>query len=60
MQISAHELDYFSYAEPDDPPLKRMVIRAVERMTGQPQSAPCGREFLGFVRPLFGIEDYFQ
>jgi putative hemolysin len=36
MQIIAHELDYFSYAEPDDPPLKRMVIRAVERMTGQP------------------------
>jgi putative hemolysin len=26
----------FSYAEPDDPPVKRAVIRAVERATGQP------------------------
>lgn len=26
----------FSYAEPDDPPVKRLVIRAVERATGQP------------------------
>lgn len=30
------EPDYFSYATPDDPRLKRLLIRAVERMTGQP------------------------
>lgn len=28
--------DSFSYAEPDDPRLKRFVIRLVERMSGQP------------------------
>jgi len=28
--------DEFSYAAPEDPPLKRFVIRAIERLTGQP------------------------
>lgn len=28
--------DSFSYAEPDDPRLKRFVIRLIERMSGQP------------------------
>ncbi|HWE07344.1 MAG TPA: lysophospholipid acyltransferase family protein [Rhizomicrobium sp.] len=28
--------DNFSYAEPDDPRLKRFVIRLIERMSGQP------------------------
>lgn len=28
--------DTFSYAAPDDPALKRFVIRVIERMTGQP------------------------
>ena len=28
--------DTFSYAAPDDPKLKRFVIRAIERLTGQP------------------------
>ncbi|MDE2182839.1 MAG: lysophospholipid acyltransferase family protein [Alphaproteobacteria bacterium] len=28
--------DTFSYAAPDDPRLKRLVIRLIERMTGQP------------------------
>lgn len=36
MQIDAHEPVHFSYAAPDDPHLKRMVIRAIENMTGQP------------------------
>lgn len=30
------EIKHFSYAAPDDPRLKRLVIRAVETMTGQP------------------------
>ena len=29
-------VDTFSYAEPDDPRLKRFVIRLIERMSGQP------------------------
>jgi putative hemolysin len=36
MQINALEPDHFSYAAPDDPRLKRIVIRAIERMSGQP------------------------
>jgi putative hemolysin len=36
MQIDAHEPDHFSYAAPNDPRLKRIVIRAIERMSGQP------------------------
>ena len=35
MVVDAHEADNFSYAAPDDPRLKRLVIRAIERMTGQ-------------------------
>jgi len=30
------EVDAFSYAAPDDPPFKRLIIRIIERMTGQP------------------------
>ncbi|HEY2033171.1 MAG TPA: lysophospholipid acyltransferase family protein [Rhizomicrobium sp.] len=30
-------VDTFSYAEPDDPRLKRFIIRMIERMTGQPE-----------------------
>jgi putative hemolysin len=36
MQLDAHQPENFSYAEPDDPLLKRLVIRAIEKMTGQP------------------------
>ena len=36
MVANAPETDNFSYAAPDDPRLKRMVIRAIEGMTGQP------------------------
>ena len=32
----AADIDTFSYAAPDDPRLKRLVIRLIERMTGQP------------------------
>ena len=28
--------DEFSYADPNDPPLKRLIIHAIERATGQP------------------------
>ncbi len=37
MALDAHEPDNFSYATPDDPRLKRLVIRIIETMTGQPQ-----------------------
>jgi len=30
------EVDTFSYATPDDPRLKRFVIRIIERLSGQP------------------------
>ena len=33
---ASQDIDYFSYATPDDPRLKRFVIRLIERMTGQP------------------------
>ena len=33
---SSDEIVNFSYAAPDDPRLKRMLIRAIEKMTGQP------------------------
>ncbi|MEI9929013.1 MAG: lysophospholipid acyltransferase family protein [Rhizomicrobium sp.] len=36
MVESADAIDTFSYAAPDDPRLKRFVIRLIERMTGQP------------------------
>ncbi|MGC9953222.1 MAG: lysophospholipid acyltransferase family protein [Rhizomicrobium sp.] len=32
----SRDIDTFSYAAPEDPRLKRLVIRAIERMTGQP------------------------
>ena len=32
---NSDELPYFSYAAPDDPKLKRMVVMAIEKMTGQ-------------------------
>jgi putative hemolysin len=35
MTTSDH-IKHFSYAAPDDPRLKRLIIRAVETMTGQP------------------------
>ena len=28
---------YFSYADPDDPYLKRLIIRAIENISGQPE-----------------------
>ena len=34
--MSEPDDDSFSYAEPDDPRLKRFVIKLVERMSGQP------------------------
>lgn len=36
MSRHAEAFESFSYATPDDPWLKRLVIRAIERMTGQP------------------------
>ncbi|HTT96959.1 MAG TPA: lysophospholipid acyltransferase family protein [Rhizomicrobium sp.] len=36
MAESPDEIDTFSYAAPDDPRLKKFVIRLIERMTGQP------------------------
>src|SRR3954464_4933273 len=33
---SSNQIDSFSYATEEDPRLKRLLIRAVERMTGQP------------------------
>ena len=30
------QIEHFSYAAPDDPALKRLLIRAIERMSGQP------------------------
>jgi putative hemolysin len=36
MAESLDEIDTFSYAAPDDPRLKRSIIRLIERMTGQP------------------------
>jgi len=36
MAESADEIDTFSYAAPDDPRLKKFVIRLIERITGQP------------------------
>lgn len=33
---ASQDIDTFSYAAPDDPRLKRLVIRLIERMTGQP------------------------
>jgi putative hemolysin len=36
MADSTGVLDTFSYAAPDDPRLKKFVIRLIERMTGQP------------------------
>ena len=28
---------YFSYADPDDPYLKRLIIRTIESLSGQPE-----------------------
>jgi putative hemolysin len=33
---TSDDIKHFSYAAPDDPRLKRLVIRAIETMTGQP------------------------
>ena len=34
--MTSNEIEHFSYAAPDDPRLKRLVIRVIETMTGQP------------------------
>lgn len=36
MRPATDSLDTFSYAAPDDPRFKRLIIRLIERMTGQP------------------------
>src|SRR3974390_1139357 len=36
MGESTEVIDSFSYAAPEDPRLKRYIIRLIERMTGQP------------------------
>jgi putative hemolysin len=36
MRPASDTIDTFSYAAPDDPRFKRMIIRLIERMTGQP------------------------
>jgi putative hemolysin len=35
--MSSDPFEAFSYAAPGDPPLKRFIIRLIERMTGQPR-----------------------
>src|SRR5262249_18805100 len=34
--MTSDDVEHFSYAAPDDPRLKRLLIRAIETMTGQP------------------------
>lgn len=34
--VTTNHIKHFSYAAPDDPRLKRLIIRAIETMTGQP------------------------
>src|SRR5262245_43220781 len=36
LMTTGDEIKHFSYAAPDDPRLKRLLIRAIETMTGQP------------------------
>ncbi len=36
MRPAGETIDIFSYAAPDDPRFKRLIIRLIERMTGQP------------------------
>jgi len=36
MRPASDTIDTFSYAAPDDPRVKRLLIRLIERMTGQP------------------------
>ncbi|HWU26981.1 MAG TPA: lysophospholipid acyltransferase family protein [Rhizomicrobium sp.] len=36
MRSQDESVDQFSYAAPDDPRFKRLVVRLIERMTGQP------------------------
>lgn len=36
MSMAADEPDHFSYASAEDPRFRRLLIRAIERMTGQP------------------------
>jgi putative hemolysin len=43
--------DSFSYAEPDDPRLKRFVIRLIERMSGQPYLKWLYEDHLANPRP---------
>lgn len=53
----AAEVDQFSYASPNDPAFKRLVIRAIERMSGQPELKRMYQERLD--RPLPG-ESFWQ
>ncbi|MFM9865434.1 MAG: lysophospholipid acyltransferase family protein [Micropepsaceae bacterium] len=41
----AAEVDRFSYASPNDPAFKRLVIRAIERMSGQPELKEMYQDF---------------
>lgn len=47
----AAEVDQFSYASPNDPAFKRLVIRAIERMSGQPELKRMYQERLDRPRP---------
>lgn len=43
--MSSDPFETFSYAAPDDPPLKRLTIRLIERMTGQPRLKRIYRQY---------------
>ena len=61
MAESPEAIDTFSYAAPDDPRLKRFVIRLIERISGQPylkwlyednrSQSGAGRDVLGCGDP---------
>src|SRR5581483_8142547 len=43
--MTSNPFETFSYAAPDDPPLKRLTIRLIERMTGQPRLKRIYRQY---------------
>ncbi len=47
----AAEVDQFSYASPNDPAFKRLVIRVIERLSGQPELKRMYQERLDRPRP---------
>ena len=45
--MSSDPFETFSYATPGDPPLRRLTIRLIERMTGQPRLKRIYRQYRG-------------